>query len=404
MANSKLAKWKWGGKTDHFNERDHKIDTITIHHMAGDLTLDGCCTSVQGRGGSCNYCIDSDGNIGVMIDEELRSWCSDNRPNDMRSVTIEVANCTAEPDWKISANAMAALIDLCADICERNGIPKIDYTGNKSGNLTMHKWFAATGCPGPYLESKFPYIAAEVNKNLEKGAVFSQKKAETKSETVGTTYLTYDEFEKKYLGKAVDYDGVAGIQCVDLFDQYIKECYGIAGVWCDGAKEFYNKFDSYPALKKTFDRIPNTPELVVKKGDVVIWGNGTWGHVGIGTGEGNVDWFKSLEENTLGYHESTQIVKHDFSGVLGVLRPKSEAVKQSKTTVKKSAFTEYRVQVTVSALNIRSSAGLDAKIKGCIRDKGVYTIMKEKKVGGQTWGKLKSGAGWICLTEFTKRI
>jgi peptidoglycan hydrolase-like protein with peptidoglycan-binding domain len=30
----------------------------------------------------------------------------------------------------------------------------------------MHKWFANTDCPGPYLESKFPYIAAEVNKRL----------------------------------------------------------------------------------------------------------------------------------------------------------------------------------------------------------------------------------------------
>jgi nucleoid-associated protein YgaU len=52
------------------------------------------------------------------------------------------------------------------DICQRNGIEKLNYTGDKSGNLTMHKWFAATGCPGPYLESKFPYIAEEVNKRL----------------------------------------------------------------------------------------------------------------------------------------------------------------------------------------------------------------------------------------------
>ena len=31
----------------------------------------------------------------------------------------------------------------------------------------MHKYFAATSCPGPYLESKFPYIAEEVNKKLK---------------------------------------------------------------------------------------------------------------------------------------------------------------------------------------------------------------------------------------------
>jgi hypothetical protein len=30
----------------------------------------------------------------------------------------------------------------------------------------MHKWFAATACPGPYLESKFPYIAEQINARL----------------------------------------------------------------------------------------------------------------------------------------------------------------------------------------------------------------------------------------------
>lgn len=140
-------------------------------------------------------------------------------------------------------------------------------------------------------------------------------------------YMTYDDFQKKYLGAAVDFDGVAGVQCVDLVDQYLKDCFGITGVWCSGAKDLYNKFDSYPALVCAFDRVPNTPELVVQKGDIIIWGGGSWGHTGIGTGEGNVDWFVSLEENTLGRHEPTQKVKHWFANdisnpCLGVLRPK----------------------------------------------------------------------------------
>ena len=139
--------------------------------------------------------------------------------------------------------------------------------------------------------------------------------------------MTYNEFEKKYLGKAIDFDGVAGVQCVDLVDQYLKDCFGITGVWCNGAKDLYNNFASYPALLSAFDRVPNTPDLVVRKGDIVIWGGGSWGHTGIGTGEGNVDWFMSLEENTLGQHEPTQKVKHSFANdisnpCLGVLRPK----------------------------------------------------------------------------------
>jgi hypothetical protein len=127
------------------------------------------------------------------------------------------------------------------------------------------------------------------------------------------------------------------VQCVDLVDQYLKDVFGITGVYCSGAKDLYNNFNSYPALVKNFDRIANSRSFVVKKGDILIWGGGTWGHCGLGTGEGNIDWFNSLEENTFGRHEPTQIVKHYFNSTsgadyvnpfLGVLRAKD----QSKVT------------------------------------------------------------------------
>ena len=63
----------------------------------------------------------------------------------------------------------------------------------------------------------------------------------------------------------------------------------------------------------------------------------------------------------------------------------------------------YKVKVTASALNIRNDAGTANAIIGVIRDKGVYTIVAEKTVSGQKWGKLKSGAGWICL-EYTQKV
>lgn len=63
----------------------------------------------------------------------------------------------------------------------------------------------------------------------------------------------------------------------------------------------------------------------------------------------------------------------------------------------------YRVKVTANGLNIRKDAGVAHAVTGVIRDKGVYTIVAEKTVSGQKWGKLKSGAGWICLA-YTKKI
>ncbi len=146
--------------------RKSKIKKITIHHMAGNLTVETCGNVFQSSESSSNYGIGSDGRVGMYVEEKDRSWASANADNDHQAVTIEVANSATGGTWPVSDKALAKLIDLCVDICQRNGIERLNYTGDKSGNLTMHKWFIATACPGPYLESKFPYIADEVNKRL----------------------------------------------------------------------------------------------------------------------------------------------------------------------------------------------------------------------------------------------
>lgn len=153
--------------------RNHAIDTITIHHMAGDLTVEACGAvfAPSSRQASSNYGIGSDGRVALYVDEADRSWCTSSPENDHRAVTIEVANCGKAPDWPVSAKAYAALLDLVTDICKRNGIRHLNYTGDKKGNLTMHKWYAATVCPGPYLEARFPDIAREVNRRLNAGTV-----------------------------------------------------------------------------------------------------------------------------------------------------------------------------------------------------------------------------------------
>lgn len=167
MSNSKLVDYVRISPNS-TNPRNHKIDTITIHHLAGVGSVEtiGNIFAEPSREASCNYGIGSDGRIALIVDEANRSWCSSSRENDHRAITIEVSNSERDGVWPVSDHVLARLIDLCVDICQRNGIEKLNFTGDKSGNLTMHKWFAPTGCPGEYLGSKFPYIAEEVNKRL----------------------------------------------------------------------------------------------------------------------------------------------------------------------------------------------------------------------------------------------
>ncbi|MBR2706403.1 MAG: N-acetylmuramoyl-L-alanine amidase [Mogibacterium sp.] len=75
----------------------------------------------------------------------------------------------------MSDKTIETAIQLVADICKRNGIKKLNYTGDLSGNLCMHCWVCSTACPGTYLKSKFRYIASEVNKLLGAGGPFLVK-------------------------------------------------------------------------------------------------------------------------------------------------------------------------------------------------------------------------------------
>lgn len=160
-----------------------KIKKITIHHMAGNLSVEKCgeLFATSSRDVSSNYGIGTDGRIGLYVEEKNRPWTSSSAANDYQAVTIEVANDKIGGDWHVSDKALEATINLCVDICKRNGIKKLNFTGDKSGNLTMHRYFASTACPGPYLASKFSYIASEVNKRLTTKE--ETKKEEIKEET-----------------------------------------------------------------------------------------------------------------------------------------------------------------------------------------------------------------------------
>ena len=220
--------------------------------------------------------------------------------------------------------------------------------------------------------------------------------------------MTFDEFVKKYNGKAVDFDGSAGVQCVDLVDQYLKDVFGITGVWVTGAKDFYNKFKNYPALVTVFDRIPNTRELVDHTGDIVIWGGGTWGHCGIADGCGNIDIFYTYEENTLGRHEPTHRVEHRYAGktgvdcdtpVLGVLRPKP---KYEPMLYK--IYDKYRV-IDKTGMNIRTGAGIGYQAVGCIPYGDEFIITDKIYDGYNNWGKILHSQNWICVdAKFCKKI
>jgi LysM repeat protein len=157
-----------------WGKRPGPVTKITIHHMAvvnGDPVAVARALADPNRHASATYCIGSDGKIVCGLDESIAPGTSGpgtpGKNNDLQAVTMEIANSKGAPNWEISDTAMATVIQLCVDICKRNGIKKLNYTGDANGNLTYHQMFNATACPGPYLISKMKYIEQSVNALLD---------------------------------------------------------------------------------------------------------------------------------------------------------------------------------------------------------------------------------------------
>ena len=158
--------------------RNHAIDRITPHCVVGQLTAEricGCFTSPS-RGASCNYGIGTDGKVSLCVEEKDRSWCSSSSANDNRAVTIECASDKEHP-YAMNDKVWKSLVDLCVDICKRNGKKKLLWLVDKDKTLayepksdemiiTVHRWFANKSCPGDWLYNRLGDLATEVTKKL----------------------------------------------------------------------------------------------------------------------------------------------------------------------------------------------------------------------------------------------
>ena len=157
-----------------------KIDRITPHCLTSQATVQGIGEWLTDPNmnpkASCNYGIGCDGKIGLYVHEKDRSWCTSAPSNDMRAITIECASEGEDP-YKMNGCVFNSLINLCTDICERNGKTKLLAFNTKSEMLahdpaedemilTVHRWYANKACPGDWLFSRLKILASTVTARL----------------------------------------------------------------------------------------------------------------------------------------------------------------------------------------------------------------------------------------------
>lgn len=419
--------------------RNHAIDTITIHCVVGQCSVEtlGNIFAPTSRQASSNYGVGYDGRIGMYVEEKDRSWCSSNAANDHRAITIEVASDTTHP-YAVKDKALAALIELVADICKRNGIKKLVWSTNKDDrvnhrngcNMTVHRDYANKSCPGDYLYNKHGYIAAEVNKRL--GVTESTTPAPTTpTPAPSTSKLQFKEGDivnfagGKHYGSASAANGTnvkaskakvtstyeAGkhpyhLRAVNDKGAFISGVYG----WVDASTVSAIKTET----PKPTTPAPSTPAVttitagtkLTLKNVALYASSGAATKAATRSGTYYV-WSKDVINNRIRITNSTANVgkSGQVTGWISYADAKNAA---GVTSTAPATFTPYKVKVTADVLNIRKGAGTNYGIRGSIKDKGVYTIVGESSGTGATkWGLLKSYEknrdGYISL-DYVKKI
>nr|DAH47137.1 MAG TPA: N-acetylmuramoyl-L-alanine amidase [Caudoviricetes sp.] len=211
MSNSKLVNYT-KLSPNHSGERTHSIDRITPHCVVGQCSVEtlGNIFMDANRDASCNYGIGVDGRVLLCVDEGNRSWCSSSNSNDQRAVTIECASDTYHP-YAFNDKVYNKLIELCVDICKRNGKKKLLWFNDKNKTLdyspkademilTVHRWFDNKSCPGDWLYNRLGDLAKRVTEKL------GGSEAKPKKPTI--TYRVYAD--NKWYNEVKGLGNVAG--------------------------------------------------------------------------------------------------------------------------------------------------------------------------------------------------
>ena len=429
MSNSSLVNYTKISPNKSIN-RKHAIDTITIHCVVGQLSVEtlGNIFAPQTRKASSNYGIGSDGRIGMYVEEKDRSWCTSNAANDNRAITIECASDKTAP-YSINQKVYNSLINLLVDICKRNNIPKLLWKADKSligqvdkQNITAHRWFAATACPGDYIYSRLGQIAEDVNKILNPVVFVNNDKTTFK-------FLNMKPEEViKTVGPLFTADQKAtGVLASLSMAQFILE-----SGW--GTSELAQKANNFFGMKKNLSR--NTWEnskwdgkSIYEKETKEQNSDGTYTSIIaefrkyptmadsiadhsaylLGAMNGKAKRYNGLKGET-DYLKAATILKNGgYATSLTYVDKLSNLIKKWNLTyydVKQVpvGFQPYTVRTTTSYLYIRKGPGTNYDTNG-FTGAGVFTIVDEKIGMGSNagWGKLKSGAGWISL-DYTKKV
>ena len=433
--------------------KDKKNNYIIPHVYVGQVsTKNGVDHFTTNCGASCTYVIGTDGTIGQSVSEADRPWTTGGdkevqnqyglwvggTPNknqasrgakgvDFEAITMEIA-CDPTAPYAINDKVYNSLVNLMADIAIRNNMGELKWKADKNlvgnpaeQNVLVHRWFASKSCPGDYVYNRLGEICEKAN------VIIRQAQGGTPQPTPQPQPTSYKD--DKYVW--------------DKLKASIGNEFGVAGLMGNLQAESGVRSNN---LQNSFEnKLGMSDDVYTKAVDENIYTN----FVKDSAGYGLAQWtYWSRKQNLLDYAKTHNksigdlamqvdfllIELKQYKDVWAVLqtatsvkqasdivltqfekpRDQSDKVKEQRASYGLDFYNKYAgqtptpqpepsqcpytVKIMVDELNIRKGPGTNYPVVGCIKDHGVYTIVEEQN----GWGKLKSGAGWICL-QYTKK-
>lgn len=404
-------------------KRTMAIDRITPHCVVGQCSVEtlGNIFYPSSRQASSNYGIGVDGRVGMYVEECNRSWCSSSNANDQRAVTIECASDTTAP-YAFKDVVYNKLIELCVDICKRNGKSKLLWFGDKDKTLayspasdemilTVHRWFANKSCPGDWMYSRMGDLASKVTAQLG-GNTETPKTTVTTGDDEKTIWDTLKGFgfnDYAVAGIMGNLYAESGLKSNNLQNAYEKklgmtDAEYTAAVDNGNYANFIKDSAGYGLAQWTYW---SRKQALKEHADYL--------NVSIADLTMQLDFlYKEIKGYTavMKVLNAATSVKEASDAVLtGYEKPanQGDSVKTKRASYGQKYYDKYAasasngssttfpdcpftVKVIVDDLNYRSEPSMNGTVKGQT-GKGTFTIVEVSN----SWGKLKSGAGWIYL-------
>lgn len=188
--------------------------------------------------------------------------------------------------------------------------------------------------------------------------------------------MTFDEFVSKWSNQQIDFDGVYPNQCMDLMHQYVYDVLGITDKTVLAAPAAYQAYTNFnkPDL---FDKIDNTPTGVPQKGDIVFFGQdiGEFGHVCIFV-DGDTKKFNSFDANWP-TGSLPHIQNHNYTGVLGWLRPKAQEV---MATISQKELDQIRADRDSNYTDLQNEKATVVTLNSTIADLHQQLTTKDQEI------------------------